>query len=87
MSTEFEYMIIEKKPKTNVYQVNAKSTGNRLGEIKYKPTWRQYCFFPDTGTLYSAGCMDDLIKFIRNLHKSLVAVRGCRAIKAVSNEQ
>lgn len=33
MSVEFEFIVIAKKPKTEVYQVNIKSNGFRLGEI------------------------------------------------------
>lgn len=68
---EFEYMIINRKPKTEVYAVNVKSNGTPLGEIKYHPAWRQYVFEPFSATIYSSGCMANLLKFIKDLNKKL----------------
>ncbi len=36
--------LIEKKPKTNVYSVWSKGSNCKLGEIRWYPPWRHYCF-------------------------------------------
>ena len=44
--------------------------GNILGKIEWKNTWRQYCFSPEDGTVFSRGCMEDLNDFISQLTKA-----------------
>ena len=61
------FVEIEKKPKTSIYAVNSKSSGERLGIIKWHSTWRQYCFFPEGGTLWSHGCLGEIMGFIIGL--------------------
>jgi len=70
----------EKKPKTNVYAViknvlsanlkdgsGSMGLGYKLGTIKWHPQWRKYCFYPETETTYSRGCLDDITTFISKL--------------------
>ena len=40
------FELIDKKPKTNVYEVRTKSDDFVLGIVKWYFPWRQYCFFP-----------------------------------------
>lgn len=68
---EFEYMVIKRLPKTDVYQVNVKSTGTPLGEIRYHSAWRQYVFMPFSTSIYSSGCMANLITFIKSINKKM----------------
>jgi len=35
-----------------------------IGVVKWYPRWRQYCYFPFTETVYSAGCLEDIQTFI-----------------------
>ena len=45
VETEFlEFEFKEQKPKTEVWTVRNKHHGDILGEIRYYPQWRQYCF-------------------------------------------
>ena len=37
----------------------------QLGIIKWKSQWRQYCFFPESDTLYNAGCLNDIADFMK----------------------
>lgn len=40
-----------------------------LGVIKWFGSWRQYCFFPETNTLYSNECLKDIKEFLEKLNK------------------
>ncbi len=62
------FNLIELKPKTKVYGVFTKE-GVILGKIKWYPQWRQYTFFPVTYTVYSQGCLKDIVEFIKKLMK------------------
>ncbi len=57
----------EEKPKTAVFDVYTKSGDYVLGEIKWFPRWRQYCFFPEDDCVFSKGCMSDINDFIEQL--------------------
>lgn len=63
------FELVEKKPKTNVYDVINKNSGFKLGYIKWYPQWRQYCFFPVIYllTVFSSGCLKDIKNFIDDL--------------------
>lgn len=58
---------VEKKPKTSVYEVRTKNDGFVLGIIKWYGPWRQYCFFPSEETLWSRGCLQEIIDFIEKI--------------------
>jgi len=60
MKSYIEYMLTGQKPKTNVYTIFSKSSGDRLGEIKWYAPWRQYCFFPDEETIWFKGCLNEI---------------------------
>ncbi len=62
-----EFELIENKPKTEVYSINSISSGFRLGTIKWFGSWRQYCFFPNEGTVFNQGCMQDIQDFMQKL--------------------
>ena len=53
--------------KTKVYAVNSKSGKDWLGVIKWYAPWRQYCFLPDPGCVFSRGCLKDVEDFIEKL--------------------
>jgi len=61
------FVEIEKKPKTSLFAVNSKSSGERLGIVKWHSIWRQYCFFPEASTLWSHGCLGEIMMFIMSL--------------------
>jgi hypothetical protein len=70
----FEYFRIirmpkPKKRKTHVYGIY-KTTGIRLGEIRWYGAWRQFCFFPaTTSTVWSLGCLVDVQSVLEKLNK------------------
>lgn len=71
MSVESEYMIFAAKPsrtgKTRIVSVCSKRTGILLGEIRWFGRWRQYCFYPEGGTIFNRSCMRDILAYIEEL--------------------
>lgn len=73
MKTTYRYLEFElamfqcKMLKTKKWECFNKKHRSYLGEVKWQARWRQYCFYPDGGTIFSAGCMTDIIHFIRQL--------------------
>jgi len=63
------FLLVGRRPKTEVWSVNNKHNGSRLGIIKWFAVWRQYSFFPETegGLVFSAGCLRDIEEFITKL--------------------
>lgn len=53
--------------KTRIYEVCNKQSGAWLGSIRWYGSWRQYCFMPAADTVFSSGCMADIIDFISEL--------------------
>ncbi len=61
------FVLIEKKPKTNVYACLNLKRGTHLGKVKWSCPWRQYCFFPEGHTIFSNSCLADIQDFIKKL--------------------
>ena len=56
------------------------SNGNEcLGRIKWYGAWHQYTFHPVGNTVFSAGCLDDLAKFLNEVNQ-----QHCRQIGRAS---
>jgi len=61
--------------KTEIWNVLKKTIGSGLdsshqfilGQIKWYPQWRQYCFFPSPHTVFNIDCMRDIMRVIRDL--------------------
>lgn len=62
-----QFKVIEEKPKTTVYEVVSKSQRLRLGIIKWFSSWRQYCFFPWSGSVWNNECLLDITNFLNYL--------------------
>lgn len=71
MSEWLDFTIIDRKPKTVVYAVQSKGSGDHLGIIKWFPAWRHYCFFPTTAmeTVHSDRCLLAISQFITKLNE------------------
>lgn len=61
------FKIIGHTPKTKIVEVQSKLHGYKLGIIKWYGAWWQYVFYPEKETLYSKGCMEDIIEYIKGL--------------------
>jgi hypothetical protein len=53
--------------KTKLFSVRTVSDDTPLGEIRWFPRWRQYCFFPEELCVFSEGCLGEIAQFIKNL--------------------
>jgi len=67
---EYKYLYFVKlasNTKTSVWSCQNKSSGTKLGIVKWYGAWRQYCYCPSCNLLgvYSAGCLDDISDFIK----------------------
>ena len=49
---------------TQDFAIRNRPTGDLLGFVKYYPSWRQHVVAPEPGTVWSAGCLDDLKDFL-----------------------
>jgi len=62
---QFAYFVVTQLPlaprrKTHAYLIHSRSSGLLLGRIDWFGSWRQYCFWPEPGTLWSDGCLADV---------------------------
>lgn len=67
METVYAYIAIveeESSGKTKRYTVKNLKSGKNIGAIQWYAPWRQFCFFPIEGTVFSSGCMKDIVHFI-----------------------
>lgn len=64
------FILKEEKPKTKVYSVISKCDSSELGEIKWYPQWRHYCFFPTlkVQTVHSYRCLLSISEFVIKLN-------------------
>jgi len=71
MSEYLKFVEKKSKPKTKVYSVESKCDSCELGEIKWYPAWRHYCFFPtiEFQTVHSDRCLQEISEFITKLNK------------------
>lgn len=69
MSEYLEFVLVSEIPKTGIYEVRNKLGGDPLGVIKWFGRWHGYCFFPEGDTVFSQGCMQEIINFIESLKK------------------
>jgi hypothetical protein len=58
------YAIGYENRKTKMWRVDGQGFHNVLGWILWFGRWRQYAFQPNMATTYSAGCLEDIAKFV-----------------------
>lgn len=66
-SKYIKFNLIDRKPKTEVYEVVNLSSEFRIGVIKWYAQWSQYSFFPTEDCIFTRVCMYDINKFIEEL--------------------
>ena len=67
MKTDYEHIRFIKfadRPKTPAWTCVNKRSGDELGEVRWYPAWRQYCYFPTVQAVYSVGCLNDILNDI-----------------------
>lgn len=57
-----------KSGKTWMYEVLSESSGVRLGVIKWFGQWRQYCFWPETETIWNNACLSAVADVLKGLN-------------------
>lgn len=67
MKKYVDFELAERKPKTAVYRVVSKSNRETLGSVYWYGPWRQYVFQPEPETIWSHGCMQQVLDFIQKL--------------------
>lgn len=75
MKTRYQYIfftevIALKKRKTQVWRCFNVHSYGILGTVKWYAHWRQYCFFPEMGTVFNRECMVNINSFITQLMKA-----------------
>lgn len=73
ITTHYKYIrfrLSEPKPKTLVYDILNNNSDDLLGQVKWYANWRQYIFFPESGCIFSVGCLDDIIDFTRKVQEN-----------------
>ncbi len=78
MKTKFKHIYfkkIEQKAKTSMWICSHNISHLELGIIEWYAPWRQYVFYPSDGTLFSGGCLDDIIAFMKDLRAHELAER------------
>lgn len=71
-SKYLEFRYVERTKKTKIWEIVSKSSGCRLGLIKWYGAWRQYTFYPEQYTFYNSKCLKDITSFLNcenELHK------------------
>lgn len=72
MITRYQYIHfvkIAQRPKTAVWSCRNNISQEELGQVRWYPAWRQYCYFPTAQAVYSAGCLADIKEFIEQAGK------------------
>ena len=54
--------------KTRDYDVVSKH-GERLGAIEFYPAWRQHVLVPAEGSVWSRGCLEDIVRAMDLIRK------------------
>jgi len=62
-----DFVLYERKPKTDVYDIKSKESGDLLGQVKWFSRWRKYAFFPVHKTVWEQECLGDVIAFLNKL--------------------
>ena len=49
------------------YWITTRRGNVTLGEIRYYSQWKQFCFFPERGTVWSDDCLRNVRDFMKTL--------------------
>ena len=63
-----EFKEEKSKPKTKVFSLMSKCSNINLGEIKWYPQWRKYCFVQDD-KVFSDRCLLQMGFFVKKLNE------------------
>jgi len=67
-SKYLSFIELTPKPKTKVFAVENKQSGDLLGHVYWYAPWRKYCFFtPAQELVFDSGCLLEILNFINVL--------------------
>jgi hypothetical protein len=70
MIYDIHFIEVEQHPETTVWSCRDSSgSTNQLGTVAWFGPRRQYCFFPEPITVFSADCMRDIVSFVEQKNK------------------
>lgn len=75
MKCDYKYITfhraVKQNPKTWIYLVRSKDSkgSSLLGVVKYYAQWRQYGFYPESGTVFEKTCLNDIKDFCIKLNE------------------
>lgn len=74
---KFDVAMSPANRKTRVWLVLS-THGDRpcLGQVRWYGTWRQYVFFPQDSTIFSASCLEELAEFCKSKTKEHRVAKG-----------
>lgn len=64
-SKYLDFVPIQSGKATEYWSVCNRKSGIELGIVKWHALWRQPCYFPSLQAVYSAGCLNDIVEFMR----------------------
>jgi len=65
--TWIKFVLVERKKKTDVYEVATKEDDILLGRIRWFGRWRKYSFFPCDDTVFETVCLTEIVQFMNEL--------------------
>lgn len=65
--TWIRFVLVEQKPKTQIWHVLTKGDVYTLGDIKWLGKWRRYAFYPASDTIYESTCLIEISEFLAEL--------------------
>ena len=73
MKTKYKFIEFDMMPEDDrgcvFYSCLNRKTGDCLGFVEYYKDWRQYCFEPADGAIFSSSCLADIQHFLGQLNK------------------
>mgnify|MGYP001615894587 CR=1 FL=1 len=55
------------KQEDDVYNCCNNRSDDVLGQVRWYPMWKQYCYYPKEDTVYNVTCLNDINDFIGSL--------------------
>jgi len=63
-----EFVLVGRKPKTNVYEVRNKKIFDVIGIISWYSYWRQYIFEMEMCCVFNHTCLKEISEFLEELN-------------------
>lgn len=80
--TRYKYIVFVDVPamerKTFIWSCRNIGSDHEIGRVMWYGAWRQYCFFPADGCVFSAGCLADIQDFIKQAMADRLTIRRAR---------